>query len=173
MEEDPLALKSRRTIFGHISSNPGTYLREMETKLGLSVGDLQYHLGQLEKSGLVYSNDDGKRKGFFVTSEVQFFDRKIISTIRMRTPRHIIIFLLTHPDATFREILANFNFTKGALSFQLKRLVNSGMVAKGRLEKESTYRIVEPERVRNLLITYQASIADEVLDGVVDLLTRI
>ena len=132
-----------------------------------------YHLGQLEKSGLIYSNDDGKRKGFFITSEVQYFDRKIISTIRMRTPRHIIIFLLTKPDATFREILANFNFTKGALSFQLKRLVKSGILSRGKMEKESTYKVVETERVRNLLITYRASIADDVLDGVVDLLARI
>lgn len=168
-----LVLKSRRNIFGHISSNPGTYLREMETELGLSVGDLQYHLGQLEKGGLVKIHDDGRRKGYFVASEIPYFDRQLISIIRMRTPRHIIIFLLTHPDATFNEILANFNFTKGALSFHLKRLVRADMVMKGRKERESTYRINEPERVSALLITYRASISDDVLDGVVDLLARI
>ena len=168
-----LALKRRRVIFGHISANPGTYLREMETALGLSVGDLQYHLGQLEKGGLVSIHDDGKRKGYFVASEIPYFDRRAISTIRMRTPRRIIIFLLTHPDATFSEILGNFNFTKGALSFQLKRLIKSSMVAKGRKERESTYRVFEPERVSSLLVTYRASISDEVLDGVIDLLGSI
>ncbi len=173
MEEDLLALKSRRTIFGHISSNPGTYLREMETALGLSVGDLQYHLGQLEKAKLVTTHDDGKRKGYFVASEVQYFDRKLISTIRLRTPRRILIFLLTHPDSSFTEILANFTFTKGALSFHMKRLVGSGMVMKNRREAESIYRVAEPERVGGMLVAYRASIADDVLDGVVDVLTRI
>jgi predicted transcriptional regulator len=173
MEEDLLALKSRRTIFSHISGNPGTYLREMETALGVSVGDLQYHLGQLEKAGLIYSHDDGKRRGYFVASEIQYFDRQAISTIRMRTPRRIIIFLLMNPEATFQQILAEFNFTKGALSFQLKRLAVSGMVQKGKKERESTYKVSEPEKVKNLLVTYRASIADEVLDNVVDLLVRI
>lgn len=173
MEEDLLALKRRRVIFGHISANPGTYLREMETALGLSVGDLQYHLGQLEKGGLVTTHDDGRRKGYFVASEVPYFDRGIISIIRMRTPRRIIIFLLTHRDATFGEILANFNFTKGALSFHLKRLVKADVITRGRRERESTFEVKEPERVSGLLITYKASIADEVLDGVVDLLAGI
>ena len=173
MEEDLLALKSRRTIFGHISANPGTYLREMETALGLSVGDLQYHLGQLEKGGLITAHDDGRRKGYFAAGEVQYFDRHIISVIRMRTPRRIAIFLLAYPGATFSEILANFKFTKGALSFHMKRLVKAGIVEKGRRESAWIYRVAEPKRVGDLLVAYRASISDEVLDGVVDLLTRI
>jgi predicted transcriptional regulator len=173
MEEDLLALNSRRRIFEQVSKNPGTYLREMETALGVSVGDLQYHLGQLEKAGLIHSHDDGKRKGYFVAAEIQYFDRQAISTIRMRTPRRIIIFLLMNPDATFQEILGKFNFTKGALSFQLKRLAGSGMVEKGKKERESIYRVSEPEKVKNLLVTYQSSIADDVLDNVVDILARI
>jgi predicted transcriptional regulator len=173
MEEDLLALNSRRRIFEQVSRNPGTYLREMETTLDVSVGDLQYHLGQLERAGLIYAHDDGRRKGYFVANEVQYFDRQAISTIRMRTPRRIIIFLLMNPDATFQQILGEFRFTKGALSFHLKRLTGSGMVMKGKKERESIYKVAEPEKVRNLLVTYQASIADDVLDNVVDILARI
>lgn len=173
MEEDLLALSSRRRIFEQVSKNPGTYLREMETDLGLSVGDLQYHLGQLERAKLIYSHDDGRRKGFFVASEVQYFDRQAISVIRMRTPRRIIIFLLMHPESTFQQILGEFNFTKGALSFHMKRLGKSGMVVKGKKERESIYKVAEPEKVRNLLVTYQASIADDVLDNIIDMLVRI
>jgi len=173
MEEDLLALDRRRMIFHHVSRNPGTYLREMESALDLSVGDLQYHLGQLEKGGLIQAHDDGRRKGYFVASEVQYFDRQAISVIRMRTPRRIIIFLLMRPEATFRQILGEFNFTKGALSFHLKRLIGSGIVLKGRMERESIYRIKEPDRVKNLLVTYRTSIADDVLDSVVDLLAGI
>ncbi len=166
-------MNSRRRIFEQVSKNPGTYLREMEAALGVSVGDLQYHLGQLEKGGLIYAHDDGKRKGYFVANEVPFFDRQAISIIRMRTPRRIIIFLLMNPDATFHQILKEFRFTKGALSFHLKRLTGSGMVTRGKRERESTYRVAEPERSRNLLVTYRASIADDVLDNLVDILARI
>ena len=173
MDEDLLALKSRRRIFEHVSGNPGTYLREMETSLGFSVGDLQYHLGQLEKASIIYGHDDGRRKGYFVASEIPYFDRQAISIIRMRTPRRIILFLLMHPDASFREILAEFKFTKGALSFHLKRLTASEMVLKGKKERESIFRLADPDRVKSLLITYRAGIADEMLDSVVDVLVRI
>ena len=168
-----LALERRRRIFAHVSENPGTYLREMEGSMGLSVGDLQYHLGQLERSGLVTTHDDGRRKGYFVAAEVQYFDRKMISVIRMRTPRRIILYLLTHPDSSFGELLAEFRFTKGALSFHLKRLLDSEILERGRRERESIYRVAEPERVMGLLVTYRASIADEVLDGMVDTLSSI
>ncbi|MDD4308100.1 MAG: helix-turn-helix domain-containing protein [Thermoplasmata archaeon] len=173
MQEDLLALKSRRTIYSHISGNPGTYLREMETSLGLSVGDLQYHLGQLEKAGMIRAYDDGRRKGYFVASEVQYLDRQMISIIRMRTPRRIIIFLLMHPEASFQEILAEFNFTKGALSFHLKRLLKTEVLTKAKRERESIFSVAEPEKMKNLLVTYRASISDEVLDNVVDIFARI
>lgn len=173
MEDDPLALNRRRLIYRQISQNPGTYLREMESALGLSVGDLQYHLGQLERAGLVTSHDDGRRKGYFAASEVQYFDRPVISVIRMRTPRRIIMHLLIHPDSTFRDILAGFNFTKGALSFHMKRLVTSGIVSRSKREAEQVYRVAEPERIGRLLVTYRESFADDMLDGIADLLARI
>jgi predicted transcriptional regulator len=173
MEEDLLALGRRRMIFEHIGLHPGTYLREMETALGLSVGDLQYHLGQLEKGTLIYAHDDGRRKGYFVTDQVQYFDKGLLALLRMRTPRRIVLHLLLHPDSTFREILAQFRFTKGALSFHLKRLVKAGVIIKGRQERESIFKVADEERVKNLLITYRTSMADEVLDGVVDVLTKI
>jgi predicted transcriptional regulator len=173
MEEDLLALGRRRVIFEHIGAHPGTYLREMETALGLSVGDLQYHLSQLEKGKLIYAHDDGRRKGYFVTDQVQYFDKEILAFLRMRTPRRIVLHLLLHPDSSFREILAQFRFTKGALSFHLKRLVKAGLIARGKREKEAIFKVADEERTKNILITYRASMADEVLDGVVDVLTKI
>jgi predicted transcriptional regulator len=145
----------------------------MEPALGLSVGDLQYHLSQLERAGLVTSHDDGKRKGYFAASEVLLSDRHVISAVRMRTPRRIIIFLLLHPDSTFGEVLADFSFTKGALSFHMKRLVRSGIVSRGRKEAGWCYRVAEPERVGRLLVTYRAALADDLLDGIADMLAGI
>ncbi|HWR62807.1 MAG TPA: hypothetical protein VN365_00200, partial [Candidatus Thermoplasmatota archaeon] len=86
----------------------------MEKTLSLSLGDLQYHLQQLEKAELISSHDDGRRKRYYVKTEVNIFDREILSFVKMRTPRRIIIFLLLHPESSFKELLAEFHFTKGA-----------------------------------------------------------
>ena len=173
MVEDPLALSRRRRIFEYISGNPGTFLREIERALALSVGDLQYHLHQLEKSGLISPHDDGKRKRYFVNREVQFIDRAVLSILKMKTPRRIVMHILLHPDASFKEILAEFSFTKGALSFHLKRLVNAGIILKGKRERESVYKVADQERISQMLITYRSGIMDEALDGFIDVWTKI
>jgi predicted transcriptional regulator len=173
MEDDLLALRRRKTIFEHVRRFPGTYLREMESALGLSTGDLQYHLGQLEKGGLIRAHDDGRRKGYFAVSEVRHADMGMLAVLRLRTPRRIVIHLLLNPGSSFKETLAQFTFTKGALSFHLKRLLRAGLIIRGRREREAVFTVADPERVRNLLVSYRASMADEVLDGVVDVLAGI
>ena len=173
MDEEILALSRRRTIFEHISRFPGTYLREMERTLTLSVGDLQYHLHRLEKASLISAHEEGRRKRYFVNDEVRYIDREILSQVRMKTPRRIIIFLLLNPDSCFKDILAEFNFTKGALSFHLKRLLKAGLLVKGKRERETIYKVADEERISQLLISYRSSMMDDTLDGFIDLWTRL
>jgi predicted transcriptional regulator len=173
MKEDLLALSRRRMIFEYISKSPGTYLREMKKALSLSIGDLQYHLRQLEKGNLISSHKEGRRKRYFVKDEVNLIDREILSLIKMETPRRIVIFLLLNPGATFKEILAEFNFTKGALSFHLKRLLKANVLVRRKKEKENIYKVRDEERIGQILITYRSSILDGALDGFIDIWTKI
>src|SRR5512136_646078 len=152
MDHDLLNLSRRKMIFNQISQYPGTYIREMEKTLSLTMGDLQYHLQQLEKADLISSLDDGRRKRYFVKNEVNYFDREILSFIKMRTPRRIIIFLLLYPESSFKEILAEIHFTKGALSFHLKKLIKADIVTHTKREKEMIYRIKDENRISQILI---------------------
>jgi predicted transcriptional regulator len=173
MDHELLNLSRRKMIFHQISQYPGTYIREMEKTLSLTLGDLQYHLQQLEKADLISSHDDGRRKRYFVKTEVNFFDREILSFIKMRTPRRIIIFLLLHPESSFKEVLAEFHFTKGALSFHLKKLIKANIVINTKREKEMMYRIKDENRISQILIAYQSGILDEALNGFIDLWTKL
>jgi len=173
MDHELLNLSRRKMIFHQISKYPGTYIREMEKTLSLTMGDLQYHLQQLEKADLISSHDDGRRKRYFVKNEVNYFDREILSFLKMRTPRRIIIFLLLHPDSSFKETLAEFHFTKGALSFHLKKLIKTNIVINIKKEKEMIYRIKDENRIGQILIAYQSGILDEALNGFIDLWTKL
>jgi predicted transcriptional regulator len=173
MDHELLQLSRRKMIFHQISKYPGTYIREMEKTLSLSMGDLQYHLHQLEKADLISSHDDGRRKRYYVKDEVNYLDREIISFIKMRTTRRIIIFLLLHPDSSFKETLAEFHFTKGALCFHLKKLVTADIVIQTKREKETIYKIKDEDRISQILIAYQSGIFDEALNGFIDLWTKL
>jgi predicted transcriptional regulator len=173
MDHELLTLSRRKMIFQQISKYPGTYLREMEKTLSLSLGDLQYHLQQLEKANLISSHDDGRRKRYFIKAEVKYFDREIISFVKIRTSRNIIIFLLLHPDSSFKEVLAQFHFTKGALSFHLKKMLHADIITKSKREKETIYRIKDENAISSVLITYQSGIVDETVSGFIDIWTKI
>jgi predicted transcriptional regulator len=173
MDHELLTLSRRKMIFQQISKYPGTYLREMEKTLSLSLGDLQYHLQQLEKANLISSHDDGRRKRYFVKAEVNYFDREVLSFVKIRTSRNIIIFLLLHPDSSFKEILGQFHFTKGALSFHLKKLLHANIITKTKREKETIYRIKDENAISQVLITYQSGIIDETVSGFIDVWTKI
>jgi predicted transcriptional regulator len=173
MDHEPITLSRRKTIFQHISKYPGTYIREMEKTLSLSMGDLQYHLQQLEKADLISTHNDGRRKRYFIKNEVNYFDREILSFIKMRTSRRIIIFLLLNPESNFKDVLAQFHFTKGALSFHLKKLIKANIVIQTKKEKEMTYKIKDENRISQILITYRSGILDEALNGFIDLWTKL
>lgn len=93
--------------------------------------------------------------------------------IQLRTPRYIVLFLLEHPDARFKEILAEFRFTKGALSFHLKKLTTEEIVTSTRIENEICYRIKDEQRIRQVLVAYKAGFLDEAVSGFVDVWTKI
>jgi len=173
MSHELLNLSRRKMIFQHISKYPGTYIREMEKNLSLALGDLQYHLQQLENAGLISSHDDGRRRRYFVNKEVDFLDREVISFVKMRTPRRIIIFLLLHPESSFKEILSEFPFTKGALSFHMKKLVNANIVTNAKREKETIYKVRDEKGISRVLITYRSGILDDVLNEFIDLWTEL
>jgi predicted transcriptional regulator len=173
MQEDLLALSRRRTIYEYVLKFPGTYIREMERALSLSLGDLQYHIHKLEQGGIISSHEEGKRKRYFVNHVVKYQDRDIISILRLKTPRRIVLFLLSSPNSTFKEILSEFPFTKGALSFHLKKLSKAGILQKSKREKENIYSIMDENRIGEILITYRSSILDNTLDSVIDVFTKI
>ena len=83
------------------------------------------------------------------------------------------MFLLLNPYSSFKQILSNFNFTKGALSFHLKRLSNADIIINSKREKETIYKIKDENRIGQLLVTYQSGILDEALNGFVDLWTKL
>ena len=91
----------------------------------------------------------------------------------MKTPRRIIIFLLQNPDSTFKEVLGQFNFTKGALSFHLKRLLRASIILKGKMERESIYKVADEDHIGQVLMTYRYGIMDEALDNFIDTWTKI
>lgn len=168
MDKDPLSLETRRRIFQLIRERPGTYSREIERELEMQTGVIQYHLNLMEELKLITSQGDGFRKRYFVSSEVSLQDRRVLSVLKLKTPRRIVIHLLQNPDSSYDQILSQFTFSKGALSFHMKKLLDSGIVRPARSASGVTYAVANEDEVARVIITYRTTFLDNLVDSFIE-----
>ncbi len=166
-EDDVLDLDIRRTIYTFINRNPGVHERELSRKLHIPLSTLDYHLYNLRKRGLISTRSDGHYTRYYV-EDVGVKDKKIISVLRQRTARQIILFLLKNPNSYHRDIAAHLNLARSTTTFHLNKLVESNIVERVQKGRESTFTVVEPEDIIDLLITYQSSFIDTAVDKFID-----
>ncbi|MFO7792473.1 MAG: ArsR family transcriptional regulator [Candidatus Saliniplasma sp.] len=167
-KKEALELEVRRDIFDKISEYPGTYLREIQNDLDLSIGQAEYHLNFLEGKGILSSKKIGNKKRYFVDDEVDYPDRNIISILRQKIPRQILIKLLNEEEAGFSEIFKDVDISKSTLSFHLKKLKKRGLIDFKKEGRKMIYHCTEDKKIAQVLITYRSSFIDKAVDRFVD-----
>ena len=166
---EALALETRRRIFEHVRRFPGTHFREVQRALGLQPGELEYHLHTLEKAGLLTSQEGAARRRYFVAAEIPHPDKALLGLLRQAAVRRILLAVLEKPGISFQEIHAAVGGAKSTLSFHLRKVTGSGLVAVERAGRENVYAVPEADRVAGLLVTYRASFLDDAVDRFADL----
>ncbi|MCE4606881.1 MAG: winged helix-turn-helix transcriptional regulator [Desulfurococcales archaeon] len=166
MNEEPLI---RRRIYELICKSPGIHFRELQRKLGIAVGNLQYHLDRLEELRLVKSVKEEGYKRYYVTS-LRFSneEKKIMSALRTRTEKLILIYLLTNPFASGKELSKALNLSPSTISWHISKLVKLGIIEKVRNKDQITLRIKDSEKVEKMLITYRETLIDKLVEKFVE-----
>jgi predicted transcriptional regulator len=163
--DDPLlALATRRRIYRRIQEAPGLHFRALQRDLSLSVGTLEYNLYQMERQGLVVVREEAGFKSYFPRDELDRRDRDVLHYLRQRTTRRLALEITEQPGIRFQELRARLGILPSALSHQLRRLVQAGIVEEERVGREKAYRCLEPERVRRLVVQYRATFLDQLVD---------
>ncbi len=161
-------LSTRRRIYEEIVLNPGLHFRELQKRLDMPTGMLEYHLRILEKEELIVSKMDGKYKRYFANSSMTQEERRIMSALRGDVSRKIIIYLLEHGSAGHAELAAAVNIKPSALTYHAKILVKKGVIEREKQGREVKYRIVNPNAVTRTIIRYRKSFIDSLVDNFVE-----
>ena len=119
---------TRGEIMAYILTNPGVYLREMSEDLGLSLGVVQYHTWVLTRNGEVEEYRSGRYRRFFGTGRYQEEERVVISLLRQGTTGRILETLAGDGPLTHMALARALCMSSQALSWQMKRLKESGIV---------------------------------------------
>lgn len=83
-------LSSREQIYGLIEDNPGIHFREIQRRSGMAVGQVEYHLYQLERDEKVVTRPDGKVKRYFCVRSDSYSERQLIFYLRSTNTRDIL-----------------------------------------------------------------------------------
>ncbi len=164
-----IELGTRRRIYELIRDSPGVHLRELERRLNLMIGNLQYHLHHLEKHNLIFQLKDGEYVRYFIKERnTDKTECNILCFLRRSGCRHILINLLQTPEMNNKELSKAISLSPSTISWHLKKLVDAGILEREKQGRMSSFTIKYPELVAELLISYKESFLDSILDSFIE-----
>ncbi|MCL4332322.1 MAG: hypothetical protein M1162_02235 [Candidatus Thermoplasmatota archaeon] len=92
----------RESLLKVILANPGLHFRELQRRTLSAVGQLEYHLYQLERDAKVVSRRDGRNLRYFSNESGTISERKIAFYMRNRVGRDVIVRGLSEGNRYFR-----------------------------------------------------------------------
>jgi predicted transcriptional regulator len=160
MEEDLLALPTRRRLYEVVRRSPGIGAREVQREAGTGWGETVYHLDRLTQAHLLQREKSGHQDHYFAAA-VPLGDRGLLRLARSPSARRLLVALLELPSRTVPDLTERTGLSAGRISVHLGRLMELGLLATGRRDRFRTFEVADQERVLRLLVSYRESWADE------------
>ena len=169
MDEEVLAVKTRRDLYQYVRSNPGFHLREIARALNLSITLADYHLRFLEKHELVSWTMDGEYKRYYPRSQpgdaaarpaLSDEEKRVLAYLRQPVPFRVLAFLMEREAAAHKEILEHVPVSPSTLSHHLKKMQYAGVLRQ--VEGHGGYRVASPHSVARIMTTYDLATPDQI-----------
>ena len=162
-KEEILENSNRREIFTYVESNPGVHLRELQRALSLPLGSAEYHVDYMVKRGVLVRERDGRYTRFYA-KELESADKEVLSTLRQRRLRQILLFALPRKKVKYKTLLNAIKVPRSTLSLYLKQLVDHNILRRHKVGYETIYTVIDEDRVARLLVSYKSSFIDKLVD---------
>jgi len=167
MEEELLALETRRRLFEAVRGAPGSGAREVQRAAGTGWGETVYHLERLTDAGLLHRERTEHQDHYFAAT-VPLGDRHLLRFSRSQSARRVLVALLETPALTVPDLTSRTGLSPGRLSVHLRRMLETGIARAGRHGRYRTFEVVDRDRVLRVLVTYRKGLADQWVDRVLD-----
>jgi predicted transcriptional regulator len=171
-EKEDFELEARAKVFEIISQAPGLHLREIQKRLKIPLGTVEYHLKYFEDNDIVIVREEGGYKRYYPKKAMGSEDRKFLSLLRQQIPRRVVLFLMRNPKSSFGEIAKDLGLPPSSLSFHVKKLVKAEVIERTKKGRVSYFHVNDPDRVAKVLIAHRRSFLDELVDRFVSTWTE-
>ena len=170
--------KHQQNLMNIVERNPGIRYRELLRLTNLSNGVLTYHLTELTGSNFI--NVDRKRGVTrYYSVQISSEETRIISHIKNRVSRNILLLLVERDSCTLSEIATLINKAPSTVSWYLQRLLNANIVKRrpmsldGVYYKSKFYDVVDKILVLRVISKYIESPLDNVVNNYLEMVEEL
>lgn len=143
---------TRDAIVGYLAGTPGAHFSKLRDDLGLGTGETQHHVERLVADGVVESRRDGDYRRFYPADRFSAFEKAALGYLRRRTPRGMMLALLSEPTATGASLANALGVSRATVSNHAADLESAGL-----LSREEGYTLERPETLITLVVRYADS----------------
>ncbi len=162
-KDEILENKRRSKIYAVIMKNPGMHIRQLQRILGMPLASLQYHLNYMARRSVVIEEKSEHYTRYYY-KPLAAEDKKVLSVLRQKRMREIVMLILVNKKAKYRSIVETLGLSSSTVSFYLKYLLDNCIVERTKIGYENIYTLKDEERVAKILITYQSSFLDNIVN---------
>lgn len=152
---------SRDAVLALLRREPGLRLREIPRRLGISLGSVRHHLAALANADSVVHVRHGRFVRWFPREGLASGDLSLISALRIRPQREILLSLLAGGPSRFSDIRTATGMPPSVLATGIRRLVACGLVTSG---DAGLYEVADPAFVRLHVDRYREEFPDLLAD---------
>jgi predicted transcriptional regulator len=128
----------------------------------------------LEKSGQVQvSRHSNNRVTRYFVANISKQDSNIISCLRSRVTRNIMIFVLQNEFCTFNEIVEHVRKAPSTISWHIKRLKQAGLLRVIYGSDSLLYSVTEKDLVDKVLSKYKEMFTERVIDDYTEMVDKL
>ncbi len=165
-------MDTRRKVLEHIRKNPGISFRKLAEELNLGIGDLQYHLYKLEKSGEVFSRKMGGRRYLF-PKDMEGEYQKMLIALSTETRRKIML-LLAGGEKNQSELAEELGLTQATVNHHMKELLKLGIVKSRKEGRRVIYSLnCDVDTMMRIVREYRPKIWERWAEQLVDMLVEL
>ena len=164
-------------VMEYITKFPGLRFYELKRETGFANGTLQHHINSLIKSKKIDAHYDNAVPRYFLHN-IDETSKIIIQRLSQNTTSKIIKLLLKKECQTFAQLVKYTKKSPGTVSLYKNKMVADKIIigttdgcrsCKDRGNLKIKYRLVNPEKVRTLVLEYGKSTLSESADNLADI----
>ena len=156
-------LDSRKRLLGIIRKKPGIHFRELQRQADMAFGEVEYHLGVLEKTDVITKAIESYHTRYYPVDELTSDEKEIMGLLRQEKLREILLFILSEGEAGHGDIVNRFHLLKSTATFYMDKLISGGVVEREKRGRRVVYKVMEPRTILRLMLLYREGFGDRIV----------